>query len=270
MLLSDQKNLERDIEERMKRLKHDYDDIRAQINRKELAIHKEVESISERLDQDITDHYHRKQKIFATLAADANHVRSELELIRSNTPVTETNTQQLMANLQQIESNIRSIRRAVDQENDLNSSLTFAEGRRALGIDTIGQISYNQIDSHRRPDSSPSPPKSSPPNRQEQLSMNISPYKYIKIDHLSTLEPETIAITDNNKKILLGICNKLFILDEYGETLRAIQLSPSIRGIAISKRSHLQNIAYVSHDETVSIIDIDNGQTLDSVKGNRS
>jgi DNA-binding beta-propeller fold protein YncE len=87
------------------------------------------------------------------------------------------------------------------------------------------------------------------------------------VDHLSTLEPEAIAITENNKKILLGICNKLFILNEYGDTLRTIPLTPSIRGIALAKKSSKNNIAYVSHDEMVSMIDIDNGQTLDSVKG---
>lgn len=95
----------------------------------------------------------------------------------------------------------------------------------------------------------------------------MSPYKYLRIDHLSNLEPEAIAFSENNKKILLGICNKLFILNENGETFKTIPISPSIRGIAVSKKSRTQNIAYVSHDETVSIIDIDNGQILDCVKG---
>jgi hypothetical protein len=56
-------------------------------------------------------------------------------------------------------------------------------------------------------------------------------------------------------------------LDEYGTTLKIIPLAPSIRGIAISKKQHSQNIAYISHDETVSIVDIDSGQTIDCVKG---
>ena len=83
------------------------------------------------------------------------------------------------------------------------------------------------------------------------------------------MEPEAITITENNKKILLGICNKLYILDEYGNTLKTIPLAPSIRGIAVSKKHQLQNIAYISHDETVSMIDINTGQTLDSVKGTK-
>ncbi|CAF4169431.1 unnamed protein product, partial [Rotaria magnacalcarata] len=70
----------------------------------------------------------------------------------------------------------------------------------------------------------------------------------------------------NNKKILLGICNKLFIFNEYGDPLKTIQLTPSIRGIAISKRSQSNNLAYVSHGDIVSMIDIDTGKTLDCVK----
>lgn len=266
LLLSDQKRLEHDIEEQMKRLKHDYEDIRTQIVRKESAIHTEVKSIAGRLDEDITEHYHRKQKIYATLAADANTVGSELERLRSNS--NSNNKQQLWDNLEQIERNIRNIRQAVEQQQELRGALTFAEGRRALTTDTIGQITYNQPEpTHRRFTASPSPPMVSTSFPTEQTSTNISPYKYLKIDHLAALEPEAIAITENNKKILLGICNKLFILNEYGDTLKIISLSPSIRGIAVSKKSQLHNIAYVSHDETVSMINIDTGESLDSVKG---
>ena len=105
--------------------------------------------------------------------------------------------------------------------------------------------------------------------QNEQTITNLTPYKYIKIDHLSTLEPEAIAITDDNKKILLGICNKLFILNEFGDVLKTVSLTPSIRGIAIAKKVSLQNLAYISHDEIVSLIDIENGQILDCVKGSK-
>jgi len=210
------------------------------------------------LDDDITEHFHRKQKIYADLAVDANTVGTELERLRSN---TNNNKQQLWANLEQIESNIRSIRQAVEQHREPHNALTFAEGHQSLAADTIGQITYHGIDSHQRYSSSPVSHKT------EQLITNLTPYKYLKIDHLSTLEPEAIAITENNKKILLGICNKLFILNEYGDTLRTIQLTPSIRGIALAKKSPKHNIAYISHDEMISMIDIDNGQTLDCVKG---
>lgn len=123
------------------------------------------------------------------------------------------------------------------------------------------------MESQPRYASSIPPMTSTPSNQNEQTITSLTPYKYIKIDHLSTLEPEAIAIAENNKKILLGICNKLFILNEYGDPLKTIQLTPSIRGIAISKKKHTQNIAYISHDEIVSMIDIDSGQTLDCVKG---
>ncbi len=272
-LLTDQKRLEREIEEQMQHLKYDYDDVRKQINRKESAIHNEVKTIAARLDEDITEHYHRKQKIYATLAADTNTVRTELERLKSHTNTNNNNKQQLWDNLEQIESNLRNIRQAVEQQKEPRGALTFAEGRRAIAADTIGQITYNQTKSHRRFNSPPPPPPPPPappvPSsfHREQTSTNITPYKYLKIDHLSTLEPEAIAITENNRKILLGICNKLFILDEYGNTLKTIPLAPSIRGIAVSKRHQSHNIAYISHDETVSMIDIDSGQSIDSVKG---
>ncbi len=268
LLLSDQKRLEREIDEQIKRLKYDYDDVRKQIDRKESSIHNEVKNIAARLDEDITEHYHRKQKIYADLAADTNSVGTELERLKSNT--NNNNKQQLWANLEQIELNIRTIRQAVEQQKEPHGALTFAEGRRAIAADTIGQITYHQTASHRRFNSPPPPPAipvSSSFPTGHQTSTNITPYKYIKIDHLATLEPESIAITENNKKILLGICNKLFILDENGATLKVIPLAPSIRGIAVSKKPHAQNIAYISHDETVSIIDIDTGRTIDCVKG---
>jgi len=261
-LLSDQKRLEREIEEQIQRLKHDYDDIRTQIDRKESSIHNEVKNISTRLNEDITEHYHRKQRIYADLAADTNSVGTELERLKSSTNTT-NNKQQLLASLEQIELNIRNIRQAVEQHKEPRSALIFSEGHRTIGADTIGQITYKQIEPNRRFNS---PPPSSSSFQTEQISTNITPYKYIKFDHLAALEPEAIAITEN-KKILLGICNKLFILDEYGSTINVIQLAPSIRGIAASKKPQPQNIAYISHDETVSIIDIDTGRTLDCVKG---
>ncbi|CAF4576020.1 unnamed protein product [Rotaria sp. Silwood1] len=265
ILLTDQKRLEREIEEQIRRLKYDYDDVRKQIGRKETSIHNEVKSIAARLDNDITEHYHRKQKIYADLAADTNIVGTELERLRSN---TNNNKQQLWANLEQIESNIRNIRQAVEQQKEPHTSLTFAEGRRAIAADTIGQITYNDIETNQRYTTSPtrSMPTPSSLNQNEQTITNLTPFKYFKIDHLSTLEPEAIAITENNKKILLGICNKLFILNEYGDALKTIQLTPSIRGIAISKKYQTPNIAYISHGDIVSMIDIDSGQTLDCVK----
>ena len=181
-----------------------------------------------------------------------------MESLRAN---TSSNKQQLWTNLEQIESNIRTIRQAVEQQKESHHALTFAEGRQSLGSDTIGQITYPEKDSHHRYSTSPAS------YRPEQPITNLTPYKYLKIDHLSTLEPEAIAITENNKKILLGICNKLFILNEYGDTLRTIPLTPSIRGIALAKKASKHNIAYVSHDEMLSMIDIDSGQTLDCVKG---
>ncbi|CAF0921232.1 unnamed protein product [Adineta ricciae] len=264
-LLSDQKRLEREIEEQLTHLQHDYEDIQKQIHRKESSIHNEVKNIATRLDQDITEHYHRKQRIYANLAADSNIVRTELERLKLHNK-TPTNKQQLWANLEQIEADIRNIRQAVEQEKEPRSVLTFSEGHRALEADTIGQITYNQKESHQRFHSPPAALLPASSFHQEQTSTNITPFKYLKIDHLSTLEPEAIAITENNKKILLGICNKLYILDEYGNTLKTIPLAPSIRGIAVSKKHQLQNIAYISHDETVSMIDINTGQTLDSVK----
>jgi hypothetical protein len=180
------------------------------------------------------------------------------------------NKQQLWSNLEQIESNIQTIRQAVDQLKETHSALSFAEGHRTLAADTIGQITFNQLESNRRYTSSPTPPIASTSSHQaEQTTTDLTPYKYLKIDHLSPLEPEAIAITEDNKKILLGICNKLFILNEYGDILKTIVLSPSIRGIAVSKKTSIHNIAYVSHDETVSIIDIDGGDKLDSVKGKK-
>lgn len=264
-LLTDQKRLEHEIDEQIKRLNHDFDDVRKQIDRKESSIHNEVRNIAAHLDQDITEHYHRKQKIYAELAANNNQVGTELERLKSS-PNTNANTQQLWANLEQIETNIRNIRRAVEQQKEPQGALMFAEGRRALGTDTIGQITYNPLESHQR-HKSPSQPPVSSSHAREQTSMNITPYKYLKIDHLATLEPEAIAITSDNKMILLGICNKLFILNDLGAPLKVIPLAPSIRGIAISKKAGLTNIAYISHDETVSIIDIKTGETLDCVKG---
>ena len=274
-MLSDQKCLEHEIQEQIRRLNYDYEDVRRQINRKESSIHNEVKNIAARLDDDITEHYCRKQKIYENLAADTNTVRTELELLKSSTNNNNNNNnsnndnkQQLWKNLEQIESDIRNIRQAVEQQKELHNALTFAEGRRTLGIDTIGKITYNENESyHQRYRKSLTPPISSSSYSMEQTTMNLTPTKYIKIDHLSTLEPEAIGITENHKKILLGICNKLFILNQYGDPLKTIQLSPSIRGIAVSKKYQTRNIAYISHDEIVSMIDIDSGQTIDSVKG---
>ncbi|CAF3657105.1 unnamed protein product [Rotaria sordida] len=273
ILLSDQKRLEREIEEQIQRLKYDYDDVRKQIGRKESSIHNEVKNIAERLDNDITEHYNRKQKIYADLATDTNVVGTELERLKSttnnnnNNNNTNNNKQQLWANLEQIETNIRNIRQAVEQQKEPNSVLTFAEGRRAIAADTIGQITYNGTETQQRYTTSPTRSiPSSLSNHSEQPITNLTPFKYFKIDHLSTLEPEAIAVTENNKKILLGICNKLFILNEYGDALKTLQLTPSIRGIAISKKYQTHNIAYISHGDIVSMIDIDSGQTLDCVK----
>ncbi|CAF2556522.1 unnamed protein product [Rotaria sp. Silwood2] len=273
LLLSDQKRLEREIDEQIKRLKYDYDDIRKQVHRKESSIHNEVKNIAANLDDNITEHYHQQQKIYADLATDTNTIGNELERLKSFT-YTNNNKQQLWDNLEKIEFNIRTIRRTVEQQKQSRDALTFSEGHRAIAADTIGQVTYNQIESHRRFNSPPLLPPLLPPPlppapasfQIEQTSTNIVPYKYIKIDHLSALEPEAIAMTENNKKILLGICNKLFILNEYGDTLKTILLAPSIRGITISKKYQSQNIAYVSHDESISMIDIDSGQTLDCVK----
>ena len=262
VLLSDQKRLEREIAEQIRRLKYDYDDVRKQIDHKQSAIHHEVKNIAARLDDDITEHYQRKQKIYADLAADTNVLGNELEHLISNTT---NNKQQLWSNLEQIELNIQNIRRAVEQHKDSHSALTFAEGHQSLASDTIGQITYQKHDSSRH--HSPSITRTQQQN--EPSITSLTPYKYLKVDHLSTLEPEAIAITDNNKKILLGICNKLFILNEYGDILKTIQLTPSIRGIALAKKSSIQNIAYISHDEIVSMIDINTGETLDCVKGNK-
>ena len=261
-LLSDQKRLEREIDEQIKRLKHDYDDVRKQIDRKESSIHNEVRNIAAHLDEDITEHYQRKQQIYAELAANNNSVGSELERLKTSSNTT-ANTQQLWNNLEQIEVNIHNIRRAVEQQKEPQGALTFSEGRRTLGTETIGQLTLNPLDSRRRHHSPSQPPTSS----REQTSTNITPYKYLKIDHLAALEPEAIAITPDDSRILLGICNKLFILDEYGTPVKVVPLTPSIRGIAVSKKHGLKNIAYISHDETVSIINIDTGETLDCVKG---
>ena len=62
------------LKNKFRRLKYDYDDVRKQIDRKESSIHNEVKNIAARLDDDITEHYHRKQKIYADLAADTNTV----------------------------------------------------------------------------------------------------------------------------------------------------------------------------------------------------
>ncbi|CAM4752235.1 unnamed protein product [Rotaria magnacalcarata] len=264
ILLSDQKRLEREIEEQIRRLKYDYDDVRKQIDRKESSIHNEVKNIAARLDNDITEHYYRKQQIYADLAADTNTVGTELERLKSN---ASNNKQQLWNNLEQIESNIRTIRQAVEHQKEPHVALTFAEGRRAIAADTIGQITYSCVEPRENHTSPPSQRMTTSPSCQnEQAVTNLTPFKYFKIDHLSTLEPEAIAITENNKKILLGICNKLFIFNEYGDPLKTIQLTPSIRGIAISKRSQSNNLAYVSHGDIVSMIDIDTGKTLDCVK----
>ncbi|CAF1219898.1 unnamed protein product [Rotaria sordida] len=269
LLLSDQKRLEREIDEQIKRLKYDYDDIRKQIHHKESSIHNEVKNLAGNLDENITEHYNRQQKAYADLAADTNIIGNELERLKSLTN-TNNNKPQLWDNLEKIEFNIRNIRRALEQQKQSRNALKFSEGHRAIAADTIGQVNYNQIESHRRfhsPQPQPPPLPPTPPSFQiEQTTTNIVPYKYIKIDHLSTLEPETMAITENNKKILLGICNKLFILNEHGDMLKTIPLTPSIRGLTISKKYQLQNIAYISHDESISMIDIDSGQTLDCVK----
>lgn len=266
LLLSDQKRLEREIAEQIRRLKYDYDDIRRQIDHKQSTIHNEVKNIAARLDDDISEHYQRKQRIYADLAADANVVGDELKHLKSSSG---DNKQQLWTNLEQIELNIQNIRRAVEQHKDAHRALTFAEGHQALGSETIGQLTYPRQEATRQ--FSPPMKKSSPsPVQIEQPITSLTPYKFIKIDHLSNLEPEAIAITENNKKILLGICNKLFILNEFGDVLKTIQLTPSIRGIAIAKKSSIQNLAYISHDEIVSMIDIDSGQTLDCVKGSKA
>ena len=235
LLLADQKRLEQDIQEQIKRLRYDYDDIRQQIDRKQSVIHSEVKSIATHLDGDMTQHYHQKQKIYQDLAMNNSTVGTELERLKADTDQYPTNKQQLWDNLQQIEYSIQNIRQAVDQYKEIPNSLTFTEPQRSL----------------------PTPPSVT----------NVTPYKYIRIDHLSSLEPEAVALAENNKKILIGICNKLFVLNEYGDTLKVIPVSPSIRGIAASKKVRSQNIVYVSHDETVSMIDIDSGQTLDCVKG---
>ena len=135
---------------------------------------------------------------------------------------------------------MKNIRQVVEQEKDTRHALTFAEGHRTIAADTIGKITYNQMESHRRFNSSSSSSSPPPPPTSSfstgQISTNIMPSKYIKIDHLSSLEPESIAITESNKKILLGICNKLYILDDYGQPIRTISLLPSIRGIGVSKK----------------------------------
>ena len=234
-LLADQRRLEQEIQDQIKRLKYDYDDIRHQIDRKQTAIHSEVKTIASHLDDDITQHYHRKQKIYQDLAVDNRTVGSELERLRVDSDRHPTNKQQLWDSLQQIESNIQHIRQAVDQYKEIPNALTLAEGQRNL---------------------------LTPPSVT-----NLTPYKFVRIDHLSSLEPEAVALAENNKKILVGICNKLFVLNEFGDTLKVIPIAPSIRGIAVSKKNRSQHIAYVSHDETVSMIDINSGQTLDCVKG---
>ncbi|CAF0942829.1 unnamed protein product [Adineta ricciae] len=257
-LLSDQKRLEREIEEQIRRLSYDYDDVRTQIDRKRSAIQTEVKNIATRLDDDITENYHRKQRIYADLAVDTNTVGTELERLRAST----NNNKQLWDNLEQIESNIRNIRQAVEEQKEPYSALTFAEGRRAIGSDAIGQITSNGFESHRKHSLSTSSPL---PSLEQPIS-SLTPYKYVKIDHLSTLEPEAIAITENKKTILLGICNKLFILNEFGDILKTIQLKPSIRGIAVSKKPQTYHIAYISHDEIVTMINTDTGEILDCVK----
>ena len=236
-LLADQRRLEQEIQEQIKRLKYDYDDIRHQIDRKQSVIHTEVKNIATHLDDDITQHYNRKQKIYQDLAVDNRSVGTELERLRADSDRHPTNKQQLWDNLQQIEYNIQHIRQAVDQYKEIPNALTLAEGQRSL---------------------------LTPPSVT-----NVTPYKFVRIDHLSNLEPEAVALAENNKKILVGICNKLFVLNEFGDTLKIIPIAPSIRGIAVSKKTRLQHIAYVSHDETVSMIDINSGQTLDCVKGKR-
>ncbi|CAF4987612.1 unnamed protein product, partial [Rotaria socialis] len=112
LLLSDQKHLEHEIEEQITRLKYDYDDIRKQINRKESSIASEVKSIAANLDQNITEHYQRQQKIYADLASNTNTVGNELKRLKSQTN-TDNNKQQLWDNLEKIESHIRNIRQAV-------------------------------------------------------------------------------------------------------------------------------------------------------------
>ena len=268
LLLADQKRLEEDIQDHIKRLKYDYDDIRQQINHKQSAIHNEVKNIAAHLDEDISNNFHQKQKIYQDLANDTNILGTELERLRSDPHQSQTNKQQLWENLQQIETNIRAIRQAVDQYKEIPSALTFAESRRSISSDTLGQITYRDNQFQPRSTTSSSiPSKVSSTDFLDPPITNLSPFKYLRIDHLSNLEPEAMAVTENNKKILLGICNKLFILNEHGDTLKTVPVTPSIRGIAVSKKSRTQSIAYVSHDETVSIIDIENGQILDCVKG---
>ncbi|CAF0777071.1 unnamed protein product [Didymodactylos carnosus] len=282
-LLHDQKRLEQEIEETLKRLTYDYEDIKTQIEKKEVAIHAEVKHISTRLDQDITEHYYRKQKIYSSLANETQSVGNELKRLKQT---DQRSIQQLITgnklwdNLEQLEQNIRQIRNAVENEKEPRTALKFQEGRRALTADTIGQITCNDDQQQRnRRQTSSYDDSDDRHNRIQQLfnpsvqsqlpgdtTTALTPYKYIKIDHLSSLEPEAIAIADHSNKILLGICNKLFILNEYGEILKTIPLAPSIRGIAISKKQSTNNIAYISHDETVSMIDIQTGNIIDCVK----
>lgn len=259
-LIADQKRLEREIEEQIKQLKYDYDYVRQQIGVKASSINSEIKDIASNLDESITQHYQQQQRVYADLAADTNTIGNELERLRVQAG---TNKQQLLDNLEKIEFSIRKIREAVEHQKQSHRIITFSEGHHPVVPDTVGQVTYTQLETKRRYDSTPPLPLIS----TEHSSTNIVPYKYVKIDHLSALEPESIAITDNNKKILLGICNKLFILNDYGELLKTIPLAPSIRGITISKKYQTQNIAYISHGETVSMIDIDNGQLLDCVKG---
>ncbi|CAF1269993.1 unnamed protein product [Didymodactylos carnosus] len=285
-LLHDQKHLEQEIEDTLKRLTYDYEDIKTQIEKKESAIHAEVKHISKQLDKGITEHYYRKQKIYSSLADQTQSVGNELKRLKQT---DQYSIQQLITgnklwdNLEQLEQNIQQIRSAVENEKGPQAALKFEEGKRALTADTIGQITYNdnQQQWSRRQISSYDDTYDRNYRIQQLFHQSIQPQalnnttaltpnKSIKIDHLSNLEPEAIAIVNHSNKILLGICNELFILNDYGEVLKKILLTPSIRGIAISKKQSTSNIAYISNDETVSMIDIENGKLIDCVKETNS
>ena len=55
-------------------------------------MHNELKNLASNLDRDITEHYHRKQKIYADLAADTNTLGHQLERLKYST--NRTNNQQ--------------------------------------------------------------------------------------------------------------------------------------------------------------------------------
>ncbi|CAF4988075.1 unnamed protein product, partial [Rotaria socialis] len=75
-------------------------------------------------------------------------VGNELKRLKSQTN-TDNNKQQLWDNLEKIESHIRNIRQAVEQQKQSGNALTFFEGHRSIAADTIGQVTYHQIESHQ-------------------------------------------------------------------------------------------------------------------------